>query len=319
MKYVLSFFLVVISVVSLHAQQIEKYYDYMWKEVSDPTRARYYSLIEKKDSVWSRQDYFIREQSLQMQGYYKDSACKIKHGEFSYYYYNRQLEMKGSYVNGKKSGVWISFHENGMMEDSIFYNEHGSVMGTSLGWHANGVMSDSTVINPDGSGVSVSWWENANPSSAGRYGPGHKQQGKWQYFYSNGKLASLETYNNGTLVDKLYYDEQGAQLSDTTNHDREGSFPGGLKAWQNYLTKHIYFPPNYRFTNGDQAVVLVRFAVNEDGSVSEATVISSLHPDFDKIALDVIRRSPKWIPAISHNRKIKQYNTQPVTFAQEEM
>ena len=46
--------LLVVCVTSLSAQKIEKYYDYTWKEVQDPTRARFYSLIEKKDSVWSR-------------------------------------------------------------------------------------------------------------------------------------------------------------------------------------------------------------------------------------------------------------------------
>jgi hypothetical protein len=217
---------------------------------------------------------------------------------------------------GKKSGTWISFHENGTMEDSIFYDEHGWMMGTSLGWHADGTMADSTVINPDGSGVTVSWWENGNPSEAGRYSAGKKQHGKWQYFHSNGQLASLETYNNGTRIDKQYYDEQGSKISDTTDHDREASFPGGLKAWGNYLLKHLYFPSNYKFTNADQAVVVVEFAVNEDGSVSEVTVMSSLHPDFDKIAVDVISHSPKWTPTISHNRKIKDYHSQPVTFAQ---
>src|SRR6478672_1541890 len=104
MKFIPVFFLVVVSVVSLHAQKIEKYYDYLWKEVSDPSKARFYSLIEKKGNIWSRQDYFIHERSLQMQGYYKDADCKVEDGEFTFYYYNRRLQMKGRYVNGKKSG-----------------------------------------------------------------------------------------------------------------------------------------------------------------------------------------------------------------------
>lgn len=317
MKLTLVFLLLFISIASLQAQKIEEYYDYNWKEVEDPTKACFYSLIEKQDSVWSRQDYYIRERKLQMQGYYKDADCKIENGEFTYYYNNGYLQMKGGYVNGKKYGTWIGFHENGMMSDSVFYDEHGWIIGKSLGWHANGMMADSTVINADGSGVSIFWWENGNPSAAGRYGPGKKLNGKWQYFYSNGQLASLETYENGKLVNKEYYDEKGVKQTDTTNHDREATFPGGLKAWQKYLEKNLYFPTQYKFTNGDQAVVVVRFAVDEDGSVSEATVIASLHPDFDKIAVDVIKRSPKWIPAISHNRKIKEYHSQPVTFVQQ--
>ncbi|MFL5739644.1 MAG: energy transducer TonB [Flavisolibacter sp.] len=309
--------LFLLVVTSLSAQKIEKYYDYTWKEVQDPTRARFYSLIEKKDSVWSRRDYYIHERTIQMQGYYKDRDCKTEHGEFTYYFNNGKLQMIGSYVNGNKSGSWITYHENGMMSDSVYYDEHGWIMGTSLGWHENGVMSDSTIIYPDGSGLSISWWDNGNPSAAGRYAPGKKLHAKWQYFYSNGKLSSEEVYDQGTLVNKQYYDEEGRKLSDTTTRDRTASFPGGLKEWQKYLERHIYFPPQYKFTNGDEAVVIVRFAVNEEGVVSEVTVTSSLHPDFDKIAVDVIKHSPKWDPALSHNRRIKEYRLQPVGFVQQ--
>jgi antitoxin component YwqK of YwqJK toxin-antitoxin module len=318
MKLTLLIASMLISSQFLHSQKIEKFYNYRWTEVTNAAKARFYAIIENKDTVWQRQDFYIQEARLQMSGYYKEAECKIEHGEFSWYHPNGLLQTRGRYVNGKKNGVWLSFHSNGMMSDSVFYNENGGVVGTRLGWHANGMMADSTMINPDGSGVSIYWWENGNPSAAGRYAAGFKRQGKWQYFHSNGQLASLETYNNGQLVDKEYFDEKGNKQSDTTNRDREASFPGGLAAWQKYLQKNLYFPSQYKLTNTDEAVVMVRFAVNEDGSVSEPAVTISLHPDFDKIALDVIRRSPKWQPAISHNRKIKEYHSQPITFAQPE-
>lgn len=301
-----------------YAQKIERFYDYRWKEVTDATHARFYATIEKKDSVWLRQDFYLREGRLQMKGYYKDADCKIAHGEFKWYHPNGYLQTAGNYTNNKRSGVWLSFHENGMMSDSVFYNENGGIVGKRLGWHTNGMMADSTMINPDGSGVSIYWWENGNPSAAGRYAAGQQRHGKWQYFHSNGQLASLETYNNGKLIDKEYYNEKGLKQADTSEHDREASFPGGLAAWQKYLQKKLYFPPQYKLVNTDQAVVMVRFAVEEDGSISEPTVTIPLHPDFDKIALDVIKRSPKWIPAISHNRKIKEYHSQPVTFAEQQ-
>jgi outer membrane biosynthesis protein TonB len=56
--------------------------------------------------------------------------------------------------------------------------------------------------------------------------------------------------------------------------------------------------------------------VDEEGTIQDAEVTGSLHPDFDKVALEAIKNSPKWIPAIDHNRKIKAYRRQPVTFAQ---
>lgn len=317
MKFILSMTMLIASMNHLHGQKIEKYYNYAWQEVSDASKARFYSVLEKKDTIWSRQDYYLREGTLQMQGYYKDVDCKIETGEFTWYHSNGYLKMKGKYVNGKKSGTWLSYHENGMMSDSVFYDEHGWIVGTSLGWHENGIMADSTVINPDGSGVAVFWWENGNPSAAGLYSAGKKMNGRWQYFHSNGQLASIETYSNDKLINKEYYNENGKKQEDTTNRDQQANFPGGLQAWQRYLKKNLYFPSQYKLVNGDQAIVMVRFAVEEDGSISDVSVTIPLHPDFDKLALDVIKRSPKWLPAISHNRKIKEYHEQPVTFAQE--
>jgi TonB family protein len=304
------------SFSSLFAQKKESYYDFQWQPVADASKAAYYSVMEKNDTGWSRKDYFLREGRLQMDGFYKDEACKIPHGEFHYFFRNGQLESMGRYINGKRYGTWLSFHENGMMSDSATYTIEGWVMGKRLGWHANDYPSDSTVIYPDGSGVTVHWWENGNPSMAGLYGPGFKKMGKWKFFHSNGQLASLEIFDNDKLVNKEYYDEKGARQTDTTTRDGEASFPGGLKAWAKYLSDHLYFPSQYQFSSDGQMTVLVRFAVNEDGSVSDVEVTSSLHKDFDKIAVDIIRRSPKWIPASSHNRKMKEYHEQPVTFAQ---
>jgi len=62
---------------------------------------------------------------------------------------------------------------------------------------------------------------------------------------------------------------------------------------------------------------VVSFVINEEGQVEEAFASSPFHPAFDKIALDIIRASPKWNPAMdAHNRKVKAYRRQPVTFVQ---
>lgn len=310
------FLLFLFSVNIVQAQKIEKYYDYKWQPVSEPSTARFYALIEKEDSVWSREDYYLREAKLQMKGFYKDADCKIEHGPFLYFHRNGRLETRGQYVNGKKFGTWVGFHENGMISDSMNYNENGWVMGMRLAWHDDGMMADSTFIQPDGSAVSIRWWQSGFPSEAGYYSKGFLQHGKWQYWHSNGQLASLEIFDHGKLVNKEYFDENGVKQSDTTNRDRIAGFPGGLKAWQKYLYKNLYFPEQYKITNADQAIVLVRFAVNENGSISDIVVTVPFHPDFDKIATDVISHSPKWTPAIRHNRKIKEYHTQPVTFMQ---
>ncbi|MGI8951919.1 MAG: energy transducer TonB [Chitinophagaceae bacterium] len=297
-----------------YAQKIEKYFDYQWKE-TEPNAARFYALIEKTDSGWHRRDYFIHERKLQMDGTYEDSNCKIENGLFYFFYANGELQSAGKYVHGKKQGPWLSFHANKLMNDSTVY-ENGNPVGTSISWYANGIMSDSAQWNNDGSGVKVSWFENGSVSAAGRYSAGEKLNGKWQFFHKNGRLSSLETYKDSVLVDKEYYDEEG-NLTDTTNKDREATFPAGNKAWQQYLGKHLYFPSQYKIENADKAIVVVDAIIDEEGNVTNVQVSVPLYPAFDQIAVNAVSKSPKWLPAIQHNRRVQYFVRQPVAFAQQ--
>ena len=101
-----------------------------------------------------------------------------------------------------------------------------------------------------------------------------------------------------------------------TDHESEPEFPGGMNSWQKYLSKQVYWPADLKFETDGQAVVIVSYAIDEEGKVVDAYVSLPLHPEFDRIALRAIQQSPKWKPAISHNRKIKSHLSQPITFIQ---
>lgn len=297
------------------AQKIEKYYDYQWREIS-PENARFLGIITKTDSGWHRQDYFIQERMLQMDGVYEDSDCKVPNGLFNYFYPDGRLQHSGHYVHGEKNGLWLSFHSNGMMNDSTSYNS-GHKTGTSYGWYENGFPSDSAVWNNDGSGVEVAWFDNGNPSYAGKYSAGDgNKNGKWQFFHRNGRLSASELYKDGKLISKQYFDEQGNE-TDTINRDRPATFPGGIKAWQKYLEKKLYFPSQYKLVNADKAVVVIDATIDEEGNVINVDVSTPFHPAFDKIAVEVVSKSPQWQPAIQHNRKLRYRIRQAVFFAQD--
>lgn len=297
------------------AQHYERYYDFRWNPCSS-AEARFYSELNKKDDVWERKDYFIHERSLQMIGSYTDTSCKIPVGHFEYYYPNKNLESIGVYKNGKKNDVWLTYYPNQIMKDSNTYLD-GNAIGINMSWHSNGYLMDSSVFNVDGSGIEISWFDNGNPSAAGRYSPGYKQNGKWQYFHKNGKLSAIELYDKGTLIDKQYFDEDGNPVLDTTNMDKPAEFPGGKKAWQKFLLKNVYFPSQYKFENADKAVVVIEGTIDEEGNMTAVEVNTPLYPPFDKIAVDAVKKSPKWIPAIQHNRHVKYLFQQAVYFSQQ--
>ncbi|MGH2646055.1 MAG: energy transducer TonB, partial [Ginsengibacter sp.] len=193
---------------------------------------------------------------------------------------------------------------------------NGNKVGISLGWYEDGSAKDSLNVGSDGSGVYVSWFDNGNPSSAGRYVEFDKQHGKWQYFHKNGKLSSLEIYDHDKLIDKNYFDEEGNPMGDTTNTDREVQFVGGEKAWQKYFLKNVYYPSGYEFKNGYHAEVIIKAIVNEDGKVINYWVSLPLNPAFDKAALGLFDKSPLWQPAMSHNRKVYGTITESINFTE---
>jgi antitoxin component YwqK of YwqJK toxin-antitoxin module len=306
--------LLIFSFINSYAQKQEKFYDWEWDECK-PMQARFYSVVEKKDSLFYREDFFIREKSLQMKGSYLDSTCKIAKGKFYYFHANGNLERTGNYVNGKKEGLWLSYHNNKMMSDSTFY-ENGNIIGTSMSWYNNGFPADSTTLNEDAAGVSVGWFDNGFPSYAGRYSESKKKTGKWTYFHKNGQRSALETYSADELTEKKYFNEDGIELFDTNNRDKKAVFAKGEKAWHKYINRGLYFPNQYKIENTDSAIVVVQFTVNEDGKVENVIVTNPFYPAFDRIVVNVLRSSPKWLPAISHNRNVKTIITQTVNFIQ---
>jgi antitoxin component YwqK of YwqJK toxin-antitoxin module len=297
------------------SQQKVSYYDFRWK-LTQPERARYYAVTEKIDSLWSRKDYYVNEKSLQMEGTFKDEACEVEHGFFHYFHSNGQLLSKGNYVNGKRNGLWLSFHSNSMLYDSATYNM-GTIVGTRQRWYRSGFPMDSSVFSTHGSGVLVGWFDEGLPSHGGLFSKGMKQTGKWTYFHKNGQISALEVFKDGSLVSREYFSEDGKPVSDTTNRDRSAEFKNGLKGWQRYLGNNLYFPSQWKFTTAGETVVMVDWTVDEEGNIQNAEISGSFQRDFDRIALETIKKSPKWLPAIDHNRRVSDYKRQPITFRQD--
>lgn len=92
----------------------------------------------------------------------------------------------------------------------------------------------------------------------------------------------------------------------------ESGFPGGEAGWIRFLNTHLVYPPKAVRKN-IQGTVVLRFIVGKDGVLSDIEATSG--PDLLKeAALNVIKESPRWIPAVQNGKKVKSYKIQPVTF-----
>ena len=90
------------------------------------------------------------------------------------------------------------------------------------------------------------------------------------------------------------------------------SFPGGLEAWTAFLNRHLRTPGE--LDAGQKKSVLVRFAVGEDGSVTQFEIVQSGGILFDNEVIRVLKKMPRWKPAVQNGRNVSVLFTQPVTF-----
>ncbi|MEI6947649.1 hypothetical protein V9K67_10680 [Paraflavisolibacter sp. H34] len=300
--------------LSASAQKFTKYYDRSSKPTEDASKARYVSIVEFKDPLWFRFDYYFPEKTQHLQGSYKDTAFKVKHGDFLTFHLNQKVESKGTFVNNREQGLWLRYHDNGALADSAVF-DHGRVQGYRLKWHANGAIADSIAYAPDGSGVHYSWFDNGAPSNAGRYGTDGKKTGKWQYFHLNGQLSTLEEYEAGKLTALQYFDEQGKTVSDTSHLTRKADFKGGTKGWANYLSRNLNgaVPVNNGAPEGSYTVI-ISFKVDIDGNVTDIIPMTNMGYGMEREVVRILRNGPKWIPAMDHGRKLIALRKQPVTF-----
>ena len=83
--------------------------------------------------------------------------------------------------------------------------------------------------------------------------------------------------------------------------------------YQDYLNKHIIYPDAAR-ENNITGKVIVRFVVNEDGSITDVQVARGVDPSLDNEAKRVVATFPKWKPGKQNGKAVKVYFTLPIVF-----
>jgi protein TonB len=83
---------------------------------------------------------------------------------------------------------------------------------------------------------------------------------------------------------------------------------------RDYLEKHLHYPDVAR-DNGKEGRSVLRFVVNEDGSISGIEVLRTAgYAALDAEAMRVVSGMPRWKPGKQQGRAVKVYFTLPITF-----
>ncbi len=95
----------------------------------------------------------------------------------------------------------------------------------------------------------------------------------------------------------------------------EASFPGGDGKWRQYLERNA----NGQVATDNGApegtyTTVVQFVVDKEGNISDVKSLTNHGYGMEDEAMRVIRKGPKWTPAVQNGRQVKAYRKQPITF-----
>jgi periplasmic protein TonB len=125
--------------------------------------------------------------------------------------------------------------------------------------------------------------------------------------------APVEDKGTGVVEVPKVDDDEGKIF---TKVEVEAGFPGGDRAWRNYLEKNLNVEvPGENGAPEGNLTVIVKFVVSKDGSLSDITCENDPGYGICQEAIRVIKRTKNWTPAIQNGRNVNAYRRQPITFS----
>jgi periplasmic protein TonB len=99
-----------------------------------------------------------------------------------------------------------------------------------------------------------------------------------------------------------------------SSFDPADDYPGGRHAWLQFLDKNFKYPDD-AVNKGIDGTVYVQFAVNVDSTISDVHAISGpTGGGLRQEAVETIKLSGKWIPAIENGIRVKCFKRVPLVF-----
>ena len=168
--------------------------------------------------------------------------------------------------------------------------------------------------------------------------------GNYAYALVPDKIAECHTNEFTDLSDKIWMDqvikfEEDLKLDDVVDIifdkddnvglpdpnvivDEDGvylavpempEYPGGSSALLSSFRETYVYPEDAKAA-GIQGRVLVRFIVEEDGSITDPVIIKSIYPSIDAEALRFVSKMPKWKPGKIDGKPCRTKYAIPLSF-----
>ena len=126
------------------------------------------------------------------------------------------------------------------------------------------------------------------------------------------RLGAYAPENNGKVTENpAVKQEKHATVEDAP--DVLPKYAGGEMAMFAFLCKNVKYPESAA-KDSIQGRVVVKFTVQADGAVKDASVVESVCPALDEEAIRVVMLMPRWIPGEKDGKKVACSFSLPISF-----
>jgi antitoxin component YwqK of YwqJK toxin-antitoxin module len=239
-----------------------------------------------------RVNYFlIRTNQLLATIEYADISYTKRNGIQSEYYPDGKISKQMHFKNDIPDGLIVKWDQQGRTTDSINMQNGITISKIVRKYHEKEL-------------ITRSFEDSLND----------KYEEMWQQ--PNGNLSIVSFTGNKGLKRNFLYDGRLLSQDSVFSRDRKDArFPGDSNAWRNFLERHLNadIPISRKIPVGTYTVV-IQFIVNEDGSLDAIRGLTKLGYGLEEEAVRVLKKSPRWEPALEFGRPVKGFIKQPVTF-----
>lgn len=108
----------------------------------------------------------------------------------------------------------------------------------------------------------------------------------------------------GTTDEMAAITEGGKTQAIFVNVEVNPTFPGGLKAFMEYISRNYRFPEEAK-VRGIKGKLFLSFIVEKDGSLTDIAVVKDLGFGTGQEAVRLLQQAPKWKPGIQNGRPVR--------------
>ena len=211
--YTITFTLLCLISASKSLAQTDSLIYFFDKNFEPVTREKtiYVGIAVKQGDLYKLNIYDNQSEKMVITGYYEDSMLKISEGLFQYFELDGSLTERGTFVKGKKEGLWLSFYRSGKVKDSAYYEkdnwvskyeyrDDGSILREA---HRNGKKLEQKEYRENGK---LSLYQGFGEDGKMAFQGGYDENGELVKPFSNKEIEALKKDNSDySIEDKKDY------------------------------------------------------------------------------------------------------------------